>query len=364
MEWDCARFVWNRCVGAGNASYQMFKEELEHESPTFCRMSKQLTAWRSELEWLKSGSQVVQQQAIRKWAESHQQAFKQPAKGFPKFKSGKVALPSLEYTSNGFKLKEGRLFLAGGINIPVVWSRELPSIPKSCIVARDGNGHWSVSFVVRRENEAFPESELAVGIDWGVATVATASVPGFDLGCGNQTAKNAKALKKAQQKLSRAKNGSKGRVLARKRVAAIHIKIARQRKDRAFKWSRKIVTEFGRIAIEDFKPKFLAKSTMAKKATDGAVGMTKQILMTMAEAAGRTVALINPAFTTMECSDCGTRTKSRIPLSIRTFSCEACGFTAGRDENAARTICARAGFAPANVDDVRLRHDFSYAVAI
>ena len=364
LEWNCARYVWNQCVEAGEASYKFFKEGVEHEAPTFCRMSKKLTGWRAEFDWLREGSQVVQQQTIRKWSEAHQAAFKQPPKGFPKFKSGKIALPSLEYTSNGFKLKGGKLFLAGGISIPIVWSRELPSEPKSCVVTRDGEDHWNVSFVVSRDKEKFPDSDDAIGIDWGVREVATTTDRDFDLPCGNQTRNTAEALRLANRKLHRAVKGSLGRKKAKKAVTRAHLKIARQRKDRAFKWSRKVVTAFGRLAIEDFKPKFLAKSTMAKKATDGAVGMTKQILITMAEAAGRTVALINPAYTTMTCASCGTRAKAKLALSMRTFDCASCGHTAGRDRNAAGVMLARAGFNPTDVDDVRPLHDFDCAVAV
>lgn len=349
---------------AGNASYKLFKEGVEHESPTFCRMSKNLTDWRAEHEWLREGSQVVQQQAVRKWATAHQEAFMQPSKGFPKFKSSKIALPSLEYTTNGFKLKDGKLCLAGRISIPVVWSRDLPGVPKSCVVFRDAVGHWHVSFVVRRDKEELPPSDRALGIDWGVKTVASGSEPGFDLECGDQTLNSAKTLKEAQRKLARAKNGSKRRSKAKRRVATIHLRIARQRKDRAFKWARKVVANFGYLAIEDFKPKFLSKSTMAKKATDGAVGMTKRILISMAEAGGRTVALIDPAYSTMTCGSCGTIAKARLELSIRTFSCQSCGHTAGRDENAASVMLARAGFNPTNVDDVRPLHDFGCAAAV
>lgn len=364
LEWNCARYVWNQCVEAGNTSYEMFKKGIEHESPTYCRMSKKLTALRAEHDWLREGSQVVQQQTVRKWHVAHQQAFKQPEKGFPKFHSSKVTLPSLEYTANGFKIKDGQLCLAGGISIPVVWSRELPSVPKSCVVTRDCEGHWNVSFVVRREKEIFPPSGKAIGIDWGVKEIATTTDANFNLQCGNQTKTHAQALKLANRKLSRAKHGSKRRKKAKRAVATIHLRIARQRKDRAFKWARKVVTAFGRIAIEDFKPRFLAKTPMAKKATDGAVGMTKKILLAMAETAGRTVALIAPAFTTMDCSVCGTRTTNRLTLSNRTFVCDACGHTDDRDRNAARTIRARAGFNPTDVDDVRLVHDFGCAQAV
>ena len=358
LEWNCARYVWNQCVEAGNASYKMFKDGVEHEAPTFCRMAKNLTAWRAEHEWLREGSQVVQQQTVRKWHAAHQQAFKQPSLGFPQFKSSKIALPSLEYTANGFTLKDGQLCLAGGISIPVVWSRELPSVPKSCVVTRDAEGHWNVSFVVRRDKESFPGSDQAIGIDWGVSDVATTTDPDFDLPCGNQTKNSAQTLKWTQRKLARAQHGSKGRNKAKRALARVHIRIARRRKDRAFKWARKVVRAFGRIAVEDFKPRFLAKTTMAKKATDGAVGITKQILLSMAEAAGRTVALVAPFYTTQDCSECGSRAKTPLRLSMRTFVCDTCGHTDDRERNAARTIRAKAGFDLADVDDVSLGHAF------
>lgn len=358
LEWNRARWAWNQCIEAGESARKAFKDKVPYETPTFYHMSKKLTGWRAEFDWLREGSSVVQQQIIRKWAAAYQQAFKQPDRGWPKFKSSKIALPSLEYAATAFRLKDGKLCLAGGISIPVVWSRELPSIPTSCVVSRDCEGHWNASFVVRRINETLPLSNKAIGIDWGVSAVATTTDPAFDLPCGNQTKNSAEALKIAQRILSRAKNGSKGRNEAKLAVARIHLHISRQRKDRAFKWARKVVRSFGKIAIEDFKPKFLSKSTMAKKAADGAVGMTKKILVTMAEDAGRTVALVTPTYSTMECSDCGSRNKTRLTLSTRTFVCEICGYTAGRDENAARRIRVRAGFNPTDVDDIRLSHGF------
>ena len=35
--------------------------------------------------------------------------------------------------------------------------------------------------------------------------------------------------------------------------------------------------------------------------------------------------MVPPAYTTMTCSDCGTRAKSRLLLSERVFVCESCG---------------------------------------
>jgi putative transposase len=107
------------------------------------------------------------------------------------------------------------------------------------------------------------------------------------------------------------------------------------------------------LAVEDFKPKFLAKSRMARKSADGAIGATKATLIEYAQRAGRKVVLVPPAYTTMTCSGCGARAKSRLLLSQRVFVCESCGTTCDRDRNAARVILDRAGLNPAGAEAVR-----------
>jgi putative transposase len=107
------------------------------------------------------------------------------------------------------------------------------------------------------------------------------------------------------------------------------------------------------LAIEDFKPKFLAKSPAARKSADGAIGTTKATLIEYAQRAGRKVVLVPPAYTTMTCSGCGARAKSRLLLSERVFVCDFCGAIQDRDRNAARVILHRAGLNPAGADAVR-----------
>jgi putative transposase len=108
------------------------------------------------------------------------------------------------------------------------------------------------------------------------------------------------------------------------------------------------------IAVEDFTPKFLAKSrNMARKAADAAIGAGKRQLIETGTRAGRTVVLVPPAYTTMTCSGCGERANHRLGLGVRVFECAACGYTACRDLNAARTILATAERHRASADDVR-----------
>jgi putative transposase len=127
-------------------------------------------------------------------------------------------------------------------------------------------------------------------------------------------------------------------------------KVARQRQDTARKWAKAVVRDHDEIAVEDFKPRFLAKSTMARKAADAAIGATKRALIETARRYGRTVHLVNPAHTTMDCAHCGARAKHRLPLSERTYTCTACGTSSPRDKNSAHVMLIRAGLNPADAD--------------
>jgi putative transposase len=146
---------------------------------------------------------------------------------------------------------------------------------------------------------------------------------------------------------------SKGYLRAKQQAAKLHKKAARQNTHTARVWAKRVVDNHNLIAVEDFKPKFLAKSTMARKAADAAIGAAKRELVERGTRAGRKVVLVPPAYTTMTCSQCATRTKSRLGLGVRTFRCDDCGYTAGRDLNAARTILATVERDRAGVDDVR-----------
>jgi transposase len=227
-EWGRCRWLWNEAV----------HQQKSGNRPTFCSLSKLLTAARAANTWLREGSQVVQQQTLRTYSQALAHSFTVRGRGRPHPKRLKDSRPSLEYTRRGFGLRDGRLRLAGGITIPVVWSR-------------------------------------------------------------------------------------------------------------------KVVNHHQLIAVEDFKPKFLAKSTMARKAADAAIGTTKRILIEVGERAGRRVVLVPPAYTTMTCSKCGTRTKDRLGLGQRVFRCGHCGNVEGRDRNAARVILAVAERGHAGADDVR-----------
>jgi len=346
-EWGRCRFLWNEAVHMQKTS----------QRPTMCGLSKLLTEARGRFAWLREGSQVAQQQTLRNYSQSLNHSFKVKARGRPKFKARKKAFPSLDYTTRGFSIRDGRLRLPDGVSIPVVWSRELPSDPSSVRVYQDSLGYWYVSFVVRREVQAASEVEGSIGIDWGVTTTATTTNPAYDLPYLGHRKRCAAELAKAQRKMSRRHRkgtaASSGYKRAKRQTAKLHQKAANQNKHAGRIWAKSVVDNHQVIAVEDFKPVFLAKSTMASKSADAAIGAAKAELIERGLRAGRTVVLVPPAFTTMTCSLCGVRAKQRLGLGERTFLCWNCGFTDSRDRNAARVILATGERIRAGVDDVR-----------
>lgn len=347
-EWHRCRFLWNEAV----------HQQKSGGKPTYGKLSKLLTAARSGNEWLRDGSQVAQQQTLRTYAQALLQSFTVKGRGRPAFKPRKKALLSLEYTRRGFQIRNGRLVLPKGISMPVVWSRELPSDPTSVRVTRDSLGHWYASFVVRREAPSVPDAAGGIGVDWGVTTTATTTDAEFDLPYLGHRKRCAAELARVQRKMARrhtSKRGpqSKGYLRARREAARLHKKAARQTEHDSRVWAKKVVEHHDLIAVEDFKLRFLTRSTMARKAADAAIGAAKRELIERGVRAGRKVVLVRPAYTTMTCSGCFARAKQQLGLAERTFRCHSCGHTAGRDRHAARVILAVAERGHTSVDDVR-----------
>ncbi|MEL3950840.1 RNA-guided endonuclease InsQ/TnpB family protein [Streptomyces sp. LNU-CPARS28] len=358
-EWDRCRWIWNESVSKSKQVHQLSRASGEKATCGPAQLDKMLTEARKHTPWLAEGASVPQQQVIRDFGKSRAKALKdikarlpmRQRAGMPKYKKKRDALPSLNYTQRGFRLKDGRLHLANGIVVRPVWSRELPKPPSNVRVYRDAVGHWWASFVVPAATEELPSTGRVLGIDWGVKETATTTSDDHDLPHPRHGKTAAQKLARYQRMMARRKPkrgqpGSKGYQAAKQQTAKLHRKVAAQRTDTARKWAKKVVRDHDAIAVEDFRPKFLAKTTMAKKAADAAIGATKSALVEMGRKHGRAVHLVNPAHTTMDCAHCGARVKHRLPLSERTYTCTACGTVSPRDKNSARVMLVRAGLQP------------------
>ncbi|CAM5547664.1 hypothetical protein SALBM311S_08257 [Streptomyces alboniger] len=365
-EWDRCRWVWNECVAKSRAVHLHNKAAGENQTCGPAQLDRMLTEARASTPWLREGSSVVQQQVIRDFGRSRAKAHKDIRErlpmarraGMPKWKSKREALLTLNYTKRGFRLKDGLLHLAGGIVAVVVWSRDLPSEPSSVRVYRDSLGHWYASFVVPAQVQPLPETGRVLGVDWGVKETATTTSDAYDLPHAGHGKKAQKKLGRydrmmARRKPKKGQSPSKGYREAKRLRAKAYKKVARQRADTGRKWAKKAVRDHDAIAVEDFRPKFLARTTMARKAADAAIGATKAALIEMGRKHGRTVHLVHPAHTTMDCAHCDARAKHALPLGERTYTCTTCGTVSPRDKNSARVMLVRAGLNPAGIDGGR-----------
>ncbi|MGI5518274.1 RNA-guided endonuclease InsQ/TnpB family protein [Streptomyces sp. CA-106131] len=364
-EWDRCRWIWNECVAKSKAVYQQARATGEKLTCGPAQLDKMLTEARRGTPWLAEGASVPQQQVIRDFAKARAKALKDikdrlpthRRAGMPRWKKKREARPSLNYTRRGFRIKDGRLHLAGGIVVSVVWSRELPANPSSVRVYQDSLGHWYASFVVPAQVEPLAPTGRVLGVDWGVKETATTTDDAYDLPHGEYGKRAAQRLARYQRMMARRRRpkgqpASAGYRKAQAQAAKLHKKIARQREDTGRKWAKRVMRGHDGVAVEDFRPRFLAKTTMARKAADAAIDATKRALVEMGRKHARDVRLVHPAHTTMDCARCGARTKHALPLSMRTYTCTVCAAVSPRDKNSARVMLVRAGWSPDGAEGV------------
>ncbi|MFI6358092.1 RNA-guided endonuclease InsQ/TnpB family protein [Streptomyces sp. NPDC050743] len=365
-EWARCRWIWNECVAKSQQVHAQSRATGEKVTCGPGQLDKMLTEARGATPWLAEGASVPQQQVIRDFATSRAKALKdigdrlpqQRRAQMPRWKKKREARPSLNYTRRGFRLRDGRLHLAGQIVLTVVWSRDLPADPSSVRVYQDSLGHWYASFVVPAQVEPLCESGRVLGVDWGVKQTATTTDDAYDLPHAEHGRRAAQRLARYQRMMARRRRpkgrpASAGYRKAQAQAVKLHKKVARRREDTGRTWAKSVMRGHDGVAVEDFRPRFLAKTTMARKAADAAIAATKRALCEMGRKHGRDVRLVHPAHTTRDCAKCGARTKHALPLSMRTYACTVCGAVSPRDKNSARVMLVRAGWNPDGAEGVR-----------
>lgn len=194
----------------------------------------------------------------------------------------------------------------------------------------DSRGRWYVCLVVDSPKQEKPTATKAIGIDLGLKDVAT---------CSDGTViSNPKFYRNYEQKL-----GIAQRARNKKRVRALHAKIANCRKDHLHKASTLLVKENALIVVGDLSASKLVKTKMAKSVLDTGFSALKTMLKYKCENAGVLFEEVSEKFTTQICSCCGEITssspKGRTDLRIRVWECE-CGSINHRDLNSAKNILA------------------------
>ena len=298
---------------------------------------------------------------LSNWVKSRKGQRKGKRVGFPKFKS-KSGVMRFAYSTNFAAPKAGDPY---GLKLPRigrvhcmenVYKRVNGAHLIRISVSRRA-GHWYASLTVEREPAAKPAPRGgAVGVDLGVKNLATLS-DGTVIPNPRALVTRLRALRKAQQALSRRVNGSARREKAKERFARLHARVADVRADAMNKGTTMIAQTYGTVCIEDLNVAGMVKNHhLARSVSDSALGEFRRQLEYKTARSGAALRVVDRWYPSSKtCSNCGT-VKAKLSLSERTFNCDACGLSMDRDLNAAINIQV-AGSAPetlnARGEDVR-----------
>jgi putative transposase len=345
----CARVVFNDALRV--------REEARAAGLPFvtsAELSKHLTAAKKtpERAWLSEVSAVILQQSLRDLDTAYRNFFdglkgKRPRMGAPRLKSKRDNRQSIRFTANAaWRITPGgKLRLPKIGDLTVKWSRPLPSIPTTVTVVKDAAGRYFASFVVETDaSEVLPETTPELGIDLGLGHFAVLC-DGTKIDSPRFLRRAEKRLKQEQRALSRKEKGSRNRSKARVRVARAHARVADARREFHHQLSTKLIRENQAVAVEDLCVKGLARTRLAKSVHDAGWSAFVSMLEYKAARYGRTFVKIGRFEPTSQvCSVCGVKDGPK-PLSVREWTCGACGTVLDRDINAAVNVAKAAGLA-------------------
>ena len=245
-------------------------------APGYREQCAQLTQARAAYPWLREGSQTVQQQALRDFAQA-MTAFVDPANpaGRPSWrKAGRnegfriVGRRGRQWDVRRVSRKVGQVWVPKAGWVRFRWSRAVPEGAKSYRVTMDRSGRWHISFAAIPDPIPAPGNGHVVGIDRGVAVSATLSTRDL-LHSPGLTVRERRRLRRLERKLARAKRGSNRRGRVKHAIARLKARETDRRKDWAEKVSTGLARRFDTIRVEDLQIKNMTRSAKGTREKPG-----------------------------------------------------------------------------------------------
>ncbi len=327
-------------------------------APGFAEQCRQLTEARAEFAWLRAGSIIVQQQALKDFAQAMAGFFARTHRR-PRWRTrGRnegfriVAVRAGDVRRLSRHVGEVRVPEGGWVRFR--WSRAVPEGAKSYRVTQDRAGRWHVAFAAIPSPIPAPGTGRVVGVDRGVVVSAALST-GELLSVPVLRDGERQRLRLLSRRLARAGRGSIRRGRTKVAIARLRARETDRRKDWVEKTSTHLARGFDVIAVEDLKITGMTRSARGTLTEPGRnvrqkAGLNRGILANgwgllverlEHKAVGRVVR-VNPAYTSQRCSACGI-VEARARESQAAYACRSCGFAGNADVNAARNIAHAAG---------------------
>ena len=336
----CCRFVYNRTLAYRKDTYE---KEGKSVSRTDCNnyCNREL---KKEYDWLKEVDKFALTNAIYHMDAAYQKFFKENA-GYPKFKKKHDSHKS--YTTNFTAGNIAADFAGGKIKLPKLKAvraklhQKFEGQIKSATVSQVPSGKYFVSVLVETEHAEMPHTDKSIGLDLGIKDLCITS--------DGRKYENPKILKKhkrklavLQRRLARKEKRSRNYYKQKRKTALCHEKIKNARRDFLHKASHEIISENQVIISESLQVKNMMKNHhLAAAIADASWYEFTRQLEYKAAWNGRKYIKINTFYPSSQtCSACGCRNTGTKDLSVREWTCPACGAEHDRDINAAKNILA------------------------
>lgn len=331
-----ARFAYNWALAEWMRQYEAWKADNSKPKPSQTALRRQLNAIkREQFPWMLEVTKCAPQMAIIQLGEA-----------FKNFFAGRARYPThrKKGVHDRFTLTNDQFSIDGcRIRIPNLgWVRMRESLRfqgkiLSATISRIAD-RWFVSIAVDTQDASHlpkAENQGAVGVDLGVSALATLSTGDTIDGPKPHRALLAR-LQRLSRSLSRKQKGSANRKKARARLAKLHARIANIRNDALHKLTTDLTRRFHTIGIEDLNVRGMMKNRhLAPSIADMGFFEFRRQLEYKAAIRGGVVIVADRFFASSKtCSACGHKLDA-LPLSVREWTCPACGVIHDRDLNAA-----------------------------
>ncbi|MHC3401939.1 RNA-guided endonuclease InsQ/TnpB family protein [Aeromonas veronii] len=334
------RFVFNKALALQQERFEQGEKKLG-----YAELCKQLTQWKSEdsTAWLAETPSQPLQQTLKDLERAYTNFFAKRA-DFPRFKK-KGLSDSFRYPQ-GFKLDQAnsRLFLPKLGWLRYRNSRDVLGVIKNITVSQS-SGKWYAAIQTEREVDVPVHQGTAVGLDMGIKRFVTLS-DGSHKDPLNSFKAHEKALRKAQQAMSRKVIFSRNWKKAKARIQRIQTHIGSARRDYLHKISTAISKNHALVCVEDLQVRNMSKSAAGTTDTPGRnvrakSGLNKAILdqgwgefrrqldYKLAWNGGHLIA-VPPKNTSRTCPCCGHISADNRQTQA-TFECVECDFKENAD---------------------------------